>query len=222
MDQWKVRHSAAMFSLKRAARGTGLYDYDGREYQSVVIGSQEWLASNYSPLHYADGTPIDHCSNDADWAANAGGAWCYYDNNQAYLSSLGRLYNQHAVLSASGFVYLEREGIMEVDWRVPQNADIIALAAELGGFGIVGGKLKSPGTTYWASPNVGATNSSGFTSRAAGVRDAAGGFAERMLTHNIWLSDVGFSYQLEYGSSCMYSFIRGATEGVSVRLVRDI
>ena len=35
---------------------------------------------------------------------------------------------------------------------------------------IVGGKMKKKGTTFWNSPNVGATNESGFNAYRSGNR----------------------------------------------------
>lgn len=222
MDQWKVRYSGNMFSLKKVERGAGLYDYDGNEYQSIIIGSQEWLASNYRPIHYANGDPITHASSVADWAANTEGAWCYYNNDQSYFTDLGRLYNQHAVFNLGGFVHLERNGEVEADWRVPLYADFTALWAELGGASIAGGKMKEMGTEYWIAPNVGATNSSEFTGRGGGVRWENGSFVEFRSACTLWTIHDAYSVQLGYHTSSAYAFICGYRSGLSVRLVRDI
>jgi len=42
-------------------------------------------------------------------------------------------------------------------WHVPSDAELATLANFLGG-GVAGGKMKTIGTTYWNSPNTGATN----------------------------------------------------------------
>lgn len=221
MDQWRVRHSKAMFSLKRADRGEGLYDYDGREYQSVIIGSQEWLLSGYSPLHYADGEPIQHLPDADDWAAATEGAWCYYGNSQENLSTYGRLYNQFTKSSLHGFVYLERGSVHETGWRVPLSADFVTLYTALGGANIAGGKMKTAGTTYWAAPNVGATNSSGFSGRGGGYRTEDGlyvGLGEIYLMSTA----EAYAFFLEYSSSLLFGWAPLNREGMYVRLVRDI
>jgi uncharacterized protein (TIGR02145 family) len=42
--------------------------------------------------------------------------------------------------------------------------------------GNAGGKMKDAGTAHWNNPNVGATNSSGFTGLPGGYRDFIGPF----------------------------------------------
>ena len=210
-----------MFSLKRTERGAGLYDYDGREYQSVIIGSQEWLTSGYSPIHYADGTPIPHLPDSGDWAAATEGAWCYYDNDQENLSIYGRLYNQYVYSNPSGFVYIERQGVVEPEWRVPSLADYATLFANLGGENIAGGKMKVIGTTYWLTPNVGATNSSGFCGRGGGYRSANGTYF-RLSRWYMMLATGGFSYYLAYDASSVLGWLPSNREGMYARLVRDI
>lgn len=60
-------------------------------------------------------------------------------------------------------------------WDVPSDTDFTTLATYLGGTSIAGGKLKETGTTYWDSPDTGATNEVGFNGRGAGRRDYATG-----------------------------------------------
>jgi uncharacterized protein (TIGR02145 family) len=65
------------------------------------------------------------------------------------------------------------------DWDVPSYTDFKVLADYLGAGGDylfdppnnVGGKLKETGTTYWNSPNTGATNEVGFNGRGGGIRE---------------------------------------------------
>lgn len=221
MDQWKVRYNGNMFALKRSERGAGLYDYDGREYGSVIIGSQEWLTSGYSPIHYADGIAIPYLPDTDDWSTDLGGAWCYYNNDQANLSIYGRLYNQYVKANAHGFVYLERNGVYEPGWRVPTYNDFVALYTTLGGASIAGGKMKEIGTTYWNSPNVGATNSSGFNGRGGGFRMEDGvysGLGEIYLM----VTDEVSAFFIEYSSSLLFGWTPLDREGMYVRLVRDI
>lgn len=223
MDQWKVRHRGNMFSLKKVDRSAELYDYDGNKYSSVIIGSQEWLLTNYSPTHYANGEAIENIADMAGWNADTTGAWCYYNNDQANLSDYGRLYNHYAVKSANGFIYLERDGAIEVDWRIPGSVDYSALAIELGGWTIAGGKMKEAGSAHWDAPNVGATNSSRFSARGGGRRGIASNFWGIKTSCPFWTS-ANTTYVVLWSNSSMLVFAAPANmhDGFYVRLVRDI
>lgn len=223
MDQWKVKYSGNIFSLKKADRGAGLYDYDGNEYQSIIIGSQEWLLTNYSPIHYANGEVIENITGVAEWNADIGGAWCYYNNDQANLADYGRLYNQYAIKNANGFISLERDGAVETDWRIPSSIDYSTLSGVLGGSSVAGGKMKEIGLTYWTSPNTGATNSSGFSARGGGRRGVAAGFWGVGASCPLWVSsDTLYVTMWNTSSMLVFSAPTSMHDGLYVRLVRDI
>jgi uncharacterized protein (TIGR02145 family) len=90
-----------------------------------------------------------------------------YGGNPVNCDNYGRLYDYNSALSAcpSG-------------WHIPSDNDWCILTTYIdptvsctsGGFSgtNAGGKMKVPGTTYWNSPNTGATNSSGFSARGGG------------------------------------------------------
>ena len=151
-----------------------LTDYDGNVYTTVVIGTQEWIVENLRVTHYADGTAIPEITLDADWLAEDGtaghdGAWCYYDNDSSYLSDYGLLYNSHAVANTKELCYFERDGAQQTGWRIPARNDWQTLIDYLGGNLVSGAKIKEIGETYWLTPNVGATNESGFSARGSGL-----------------------------------------------------
>ncbi len=60
------------------------------------------------------------------------------------------------------------QGVSPSGWHLPSDSEWTELTEYLGGASIAGGKLKEEGTERWESPNMGATNSSGFTARPAG------------------------------------------------------
>ena len=78
------------------------------------------------------------------------------------LSNFGYLYNWFAVASPNG--------LCPTGWHVPTEGEWNILFSYLGGLGS-GGKMKSTGTIYWQSPNVGATNESGFSALPGGFRN---------------------------------------------------
>jgi uncharacterized protein (TIGR02145 family) len=54
---------------------------------------------------------------------------------------------------------------------VPSNTEWTSLTDYFGGADVAGGKLKETGTTHWTSPNIGATNITGFTALPGGKRN---------------------------------------------------
>ncbi|UZJ40279.1 Hsp70 family protein [Prosthecochloris sp. SCSIO W1101] len=163
-------------------------DIDGNTYRTVKIGKQVWMAENLSVAHYRNGEVIPQIQDDEEWISLITGAWCYYENNKNY-NEYGRLYNWYAVKDSRG---LAPEG-----WHVPSDEEWKLLERYLGmseedisySFfiphhlvsmefrslfyeqrGGIGGLLKETGIKYWAYPNEGATNMSGFTALASGGR----------------------------------------------------
>ena len=64
---------------------TGSYmGNDGKVYNSICIGTQEWLSENLKETKYRDGTDIPVVSDNAAWVALATGAMCYYNNDITY------------------------------------------------------------------------------------------------------------------------------------------
>lgn len=64
-------------------------------------------------------------------------------------------------------------------WHIQTYAEWQSLVTYLGGSSVAGGKLKETGTTYWISPNTGATNEVGFNGRGSNFRyggDLGSGF----------------------------------------------
>ena len=60
---------------------TGTYTgNDGQIYNTICIGTQEWLANNLAETKYRDGSDIPIVTDDAAWLALVSGAMCYYNN----------------------------------------------------------------------------------------------------------------------------------------------
>ncbi len=81
------------------------------------------------------------------------------------------------------------QGICPTDWHIPTDDEWTTLTIFLGGANIAGGKMKETGTVHWASPNTGATNSSGFTALPGGYRELNGQFFELTESGNFWASN---------------------------------
>jgi len=184
----------------------------------VTIGTQTFMGCNLNVDTYRNGDPIPEVKLNNDWFSLTTGAWCYYGIDTANGVIYGKLYNWYAVN--------DPRGLAPVGYHVPTNAEFTTLANYLGGYLVAGGKMKQTGTDLWASPNVGATNTSGFTSIPAGYRGQSVGFNSLGHYTAFWTSMALNSV------NAIYRFSTGAYEyfadhdvskktGFSVRLIKD-
>lgn len=136
-------------------------DIDGNTYPAVRIGNQVWMAENLRTAHYRNGDPIPHLVDSADWAGAVAGGWCNYDNAPANDALYGKLYNWYATT--------DPRQICPEGWHVPTYTEWTTLMSYLGGAALAGGKLKST-SPQWDTPNIGATNETGFNALPGGIR----------------------------------------------------
>lgn len=154
-------------------------DIDGNVYKTIFIGGKTWMAENLRTTKFRDGTAIPYVTGESDWAALTSAAYCWPENNAAYKSPYGGLYNGYAVLDI--------RGLCPAGWHIATDGDWIALELEMGlpqaeayldairaEDQNVGGKLKA--TINWDAPNLGANNSSGFSAYGTGYRRPTGEF----------------------------------------------
>jgi uncharacterized protein (TIGR02145 family) len=197
--------------------GSTVTDIDGNVYSTVVIGTQEWMQENLKTTHYKNGAAISTNLTNAQWQATTNGACVDYDNNPANNTVYGKLYNWYAVA--------DPQGLCPTNWHVPSDAEWDTLVNYLGGDTIAGGAMKEIGTTHWANPNIGATNSSGFTGLPGG--GSSGGTGNGIGSSGYWWSATQSSttnayYQLlDYANSLVVSNYDRKTFGFSVRCVKD-
>ena len=140
-------------------------DVDGNVYKTVNIGTQTWMAENLKTSKYNDGTSIQNVKDSLVWSKLTTGAWCYYNNDEKNNSKYGKLYNWYSVNSTSN----GNKNVCPTGWHVPTNSEWTILTDFLGGDSVAGGKMKEIGVLNWSNLNVGATNTSLFTSIASGV-----------------------------------------------------
>lgn len=202
----------------------GFIDLDGNEYDTVTIGTQEWIVQNLRVTQYSDGSLIPVYTDNDDWINDFIGGMCYYNNDTANKEIYGGLYNWFAV--DKGLAHFERYGIKEEGWRVATADDYTTLSVYLSSS--VGGKLKEEGTTHWLTPNLGATNESGFTGLPGGFRDAGGGSFSNLTRDAIFWTATeddafnAFYRNLNYNSVTFAVAAPDKHYGFSVRCVRDI
>ncbi len=147
------------------------------EVETVTIGTQVWMKFNLDVATYQDGTAIER-ANLAFSRSVVLPSWCYYNYDIANDLTYGKLYNGYAVNDS--------RNICPVGFRIPTRAEFNTLNSFLGTN--AGGKLKEAGLSHWASPNTGATNSSGFTGLPGGYMGDAGSSSNITLQGYFWTS----------------------------------
>ncbi|MDD4554177.1 MAG: fibrobacter succinogenes major paralogous domain-containing protein [Bacteroidales bacterium] len=151
---------------------------DGKTYNTVLIGSQCWMAHNLNIGARINGSQNQsndqliekYCYNDLESNCDIYGGLYQWNEAMQYVTTPGV------------------QGICPEGWYLPTDAEWTTLTTFLGGESIAGGALKETGTTHWASPNTGATNSSGFTALPGGFRYTSGSFYNLTLSILFWSS----------------------------------
>lgn len=198
---------------------TDITDMDGNVYHSVVIGNQEWMVENLKTTKYRNGDPIPIISDTTQWTNLTTGAYCNYNNDTSNVPTYGRLYNWYAVNDS--------RNIAPIGWHVTSDSDWTTLITFLGDSAVAGGKLKEADTTHWRSPNVGATNDSGFTALPGGYRAAPTGRFHHIRNLGFWWSTTesnltdAWDIWLYYNQGDVFRNYNTKTYGFSVRCVKD-
>ena len=146
------------------------------EYEVAQIGHQVWMTENLKATNYLNGDEIETGYNHQEWIALEKGAFAFVDNEALNTDIYGILYNGYAVNDDRGICPDRWHMPTESDWNqlilfLDNNADtnIVNGAQSL----IAGGKMKSIGNIedgdgFFRSPNIGATNESGFNAVPGG------------------------------------------------------
>lgn len=230
-------------SFTTTACGEVVVDYDGNVYQTVTIGSQVWMAENLNVTHYPDGTLIPYVSSDGAWANldHTDEGMCWYNNDDALRATYGSLYTwETATYGTTGGSESNPSGIQGVcpdGWHLPSDAEWKQLEMYLGMSQSEadktghrgtdeGGKLKEAGYTHWASPNEGATNSSGFNGLPGGFRQANDFFKTIYEDASFWTTTVVTANTVYY-RDLLYQYATVWRDngrmhnGMSIRCVKD-
>lgn len=119
------------------------------------------MSENLKTSRYRNGGSITYF-NEGIWREwYTYGAWNYFNNDATNNEVYGKLYNWFST---------QGDTLCPTGWHVPTDTEWTILTDYLGGESVAGGKLKSIATSYWNSPNIGATNESGFSALAGGYR----------------------------------------------------
>jgi uncharacterized protein (TIGR02145 family) len=205
---------------------------DGKSYNTVVIGTQCWLAQNLNVGTRITGTVTQTNNSIIE-------KYCY-NNIEDSCTSFGGLYQWGEMMNyttSSNSIPSGRQGICPSGWHMPSDAewcqmetyiDATVNCAGSGWLGTnAGGKMKEAGTSHWLTPNTGATNSSGFTALPAG-NNVGGGYSGIATLTNFWgtvecSSTSAYYHQLHYTMATVYRSCasNNKTNGYSVRCVKN-
>jgi uncharacterized protein (TIGR02145 family) len=142
--------------------GGGVIDAEGNEYETVIIGDQEWMAENLKTDLYCNGDSIPYSGDDVRVKV--------YDNDPENEVVFGKLYNFQAVLDTAG--------LCPCGWHIPTELEYAVLIDYLGGYENAMRSMKSSGSIdrsngLWIEINgsgrtYSGTNASGFNALPAG------------------------------------------------------
>lgn len=193
-------------------------DGDGYEYDTVVIGTQVWLAEDLKTTKYNNGVSIPLITDNNQWSSMSSAAFCWYNNEPSVKENYGGLYNWWAVKVS----FLCPEG-----YHVPTDEEWNTLINYIGGEEVAGDKLKATGEQFWSSGNY-ATNETGFTAMPGGWRRPNDGtFASVRWSGSWWSSSPGIDddsgHRVDMYASLPGAYLQGLSKkaGYSVRCVKD-
>ena len=201
------------------------------------------MVENLKVTRYADGSSISEVVGTAEWEAlgDTDEAYCWHHNNPYYGDDYGALYTWAAAMKGAAASEANPSGVQGVcptGWHLPSDSEWKQLEMYLGmsqaeadGYDFrgtdEGSKLKETGTTYWISPNTGATNESGFSARGSGSRALWGdfvGFREGVIYWSATESGIPGQTMYRQLASVESRIARGSKEkdsGDPVRCIKD-
>ena len=189
-------------------------DIDGNTYNTVIIGTQEWMAENLKSTRFSNGDVIPNVTDINDFYYQGAPAWAYYANNSSNGDIYGKLYN--------GFVATDNRNCCPTGWHVPTDAEWITLRNFAGGEAIAGGKLKN--SNPWNG-----TDDYGFNAMPGGLRYALAGdlnegslFGQGFWWSSEYVSSVDiYFYRAETFATNFYRAAENYTLGMSIRCIKD-
>ncbi|MCX6234148.1 MAG: M6 family metalloprotease domain-containing protein [Bacteroidetes bacterium] len=204
-------------TLPRPCPGVPTVTYEENTYNTVQIGQQCWLIEN---LNIGEMIPESQAQSDNDTIEK----YCN-GNLESNCDVYGGLYQWDELMQ---YVTTQGvQGICPIGWHIPSYEDFTLLTDNLGGLSDAGGKMKEMGLNHWAWPNIGATNSSGFTAIAGGFLSDPGLFVPPTFQACFWPSSENvttnaWSLYLNYGNNnaLIYDYWE-KTRALSVRCVMN-
>lgn len=202
--------------FEKAGKQTFTDERDGKLYMCVTIGDQTWMAENLFAEEFANGNGrIAYIDDTEKWSAlgdnNTDKAYSSETGDENYVytwaaatNGIGKQVIRKAELSfeeKNGTKLLKSisvasydstvlQGVCPAGWHLPDNVEWTELFEYLGGIDVAGGKMKD--TLLWASPNIGATNESGFNAVPKAIKHCENQYYDNILFD--WFGMESISY----------------------------
>jgi uncharacterized protein (TIGR02145 family) len=202
--------------------------YQSTTYDLIEIGGQCWFGDNLNVSTLNDGTPIANITDNTAWSTTTTPAYCYYQNNSAYQTLYGNLYN---------FATVQTSKLCPAGWHVPSDCEWMYMEGSLGlsiadqqiGIGFrgttEGDALKS--LDGWNVPHTVHNNSTGFNALPGGYRFTTGTFNGRTL-YGYWATSTPdgtsgnvWNRKLNVGNSNISRAANSIFQGYSIRCIKD-
>lgn len=188
---------------------------DQKEYKTVMIGKQQWMAENVAYLPKVN--TIKTIST----------AWPVYyvygykgtDVKEAKLTENYKLYG---VL----YNWVAAQSACPAGWHLPSNKEWEILFNTIGYASNAGNSMKEAGVKHWKRNTKLVTNSSGFTALPAGSIIHENGWDNLGIKTNFWGSDARDADRIDTKSLSDYSAWAAGTQslktsGLSVRCIKN-
>lgn len=178
-----------VISFKTSGFSTFTDPRDGNVYKTIQIGNQIWMAENLKYLPSVVGYETGSVTYPYYYVYGYNGTNISDAKATENYATYGVLYNWSAVMGGAMNSNNNPSGVRGVcpeGWHVPSEAEWTELTDFLGGEVVAGGKLKETGTEHWKTPNKGATNETGFTALAGGMRSNYGDYFFDLGKHGCW------------------------------------
>lgn len=201
--------------------GYSVIDADGNEYETIIIGNQQWTKRNLLTSHFSNGDSIPNIIDGTEWyllTNNPTPAWSSISLDAQYDSLRGKLYNWYAVNDPRNICPIGLRTPTENDWD-----SLILFLDPLAELNILGTQSTSAGSGLkdtlnylWNWGNIGATNSTGFSARPAGVRGYFGNFYNGGDGIFLWANSEESEFHAYFRGFDAYStnVVRGVTNGI--------
>lgn len=196
-------------------QGNGVTDIDGNFYPTIILGTQEWMQKNLTVTKYRNGNALVNAINSSSWNTT-NGAYGIYGGSDVNNTNYGKLYNWYAVN--------DTRGLCPTGWHVPTTIEWNTMEDYLGGVSVAGGKLKT--IDGWNTPNLGATNESGYTGLPGGYRFTDGTYLYNLQLGQWWTSTnsnttTAHASRLFYQNAAVLKATYDKKIGSSVRCLKD-